>query len=359
MHKRVLIGLLALTAALAVVLVPGHGGASAAKSSDLVLPDLEQDLPRVLSVDPDGSGGWKLGFRSAVHNAGPGPMMVHGHRPDTSTPEMTADQLIVRADGSIATNPGIGKMQFVVAATHRHWHLLGFEVYELRRASDNKVVSPSTKTGFCLSDSSTDPNDMPPGKPDHAVNTSECGLNDPEALEVSEGISIGWNDVYDPFREGQDVSLNGVAAGQYMLVHRVNVDGRVRELGRFDDAATLLLQVGRPDGADGQPTVKTLRSCTAARQCYLKAPKIALAAVGRYARVGLHGVVKSVPASAHVKCARARSGGDCRVKFSGWRGTVQIRSLLVNGVPFYSWSARIKRHGHVRTGSGRVRVPGS
>ena len=58
-----------------------------------------------------------------------------------------------------------------------------------------------------------------------------------------EGLSPGWADDYKPNLEGQFLDVTSVPAGRYLLVHRTNVDGRLRESRRGNDAASVLLSL--------------------------------------------------------------------------------------------------------------------
>src|SRR5215204_3099060 len=105
--------------------VPGPAGQQ--------LPDLEQEAP-------------------AVRNVGLGPLVISGRRGSRRTPLMTATQRIQRADGAVDDVAGVGRLRYVVSPGHRHWHLLGFDRYTLRRAGGGRTVRRDRKTGFCLGD---------------------------------------------------------------------------------------------------------------------------------------------------------------------------------------------------------------
>ena len=117
-----------LQAAFVIVLMAGCG--SSGGSSAELLPDLVQSEPRALTVYREGDT-WRLAFLSAVENDGAGPMLLVGRRPDASTPAMTVEQLVRRADGSTTAYPVEGEIRFVHSETHRHWHFLDFERYDL------------------------------------------------------------------------------------------------------------------------------------------------------------------------------------------------------------------------------------
>ena len=136
---------LAAAAAL-VVPAPGEGGSTAAEHR----PDLVQRTPSDIRTR-ETSRGFEIGFDSAVENHGAGPLRVNGRR-SSGQRDMTADQLIKRADGSVSRIRGIGTIRYTRSRGHDHWHYLFFDRYELRRPSDHRLVRPHRKTGFCLGD---------------------------------------------------------------------------------------------------------------------------------------------------------------------------------------------------------------
>ena len=95
---------------------------------------------------------YRLGFRSAVSNVGDGPLVINGHRSGLDTETMVADQLVERDGAPQEVVPNVGELRYVVSPDHRHWHLLGFDRYELRRAGHRAAAVRDRKTGFCLGD---------------------------------------------------------------------------------------------------------------------------------------------------------------------------------------------------------------
>lgn len=215
-----------LKAALVVLLAAGCGGSGGSAAE--LLPDLVQSPPRALEVYQAG-GRWRLAFLSAVENDGHGPMLLTGSRPDESTPAMSVEQLVRRSDGSTATRDVDGQIRFVQSETHRHWHFLDFERYDILTA-EGDTVGRDQKTGFCLGDRYNASRSVElPGEPDQPVWTQECGRGQAERLIIREGISPGYGDDYVPRLEGQWIDITGLPAGRYVLRHRVNVDRILRE----------------------------------------------------------------------------------------------------------------------------------
>ena len=131
------------------------------------------------------------------------------------------------------------RLEFVVSETHQHWHLLGFERYELRTPA-GEPMGRDRKTGFCLGDRYDARSKVRiPGEPPRAVWTHNCAKNQPERLRVLQGISPGYSDDYVPNLEGQFVDVTDVPAGRYLLVHRVNSEDDLRESNYENNAASV------------------------------------------------------------------------------------------------------------------------
>jgi hypothetical protein len=179
---------------------------------------------------------------------------------------MSVTQLVRRSDGSTRARPVRAQIHYVREETHEHWHLLGFESYELRRARNDELVEPDQKTGFCLGDRyETDTGTTLPNEPPQPLWTEECGRNEPGLLSVEQGISPGYGDDYVPQLEGQFVDVTSVPAGRYVLVHRVNPEGVLEEETLSNNAASVLVRIRRDTG--DIPTVSVLARCPNSDSC--------------------------------------------------------------------------------------------
>jgi hypothetical protein len=250
------------------------------------LPDLDQVAPYLVSsvaVHRGKRTRFQLTFGSASQNVGAGPLIVVGHRASTAGALMTADQVIdtaESADGALGpqqTIPGVGVLRYTRSPDHSHWHFLAYMRYELRRASDFRRVGSDHKTGFCLGDrysvgvfglharalraqAAVGPGDF----------SDQCDRGRPNSLSLTEGISPGKGDDYKPRLEGQSIDITALPGGRYFLVHRTNVDRRIRESRYDNNVASALLQIARGrtrSGAFGPPTVRVLRSCSKTDRC--------------------------------------------------------------------------------------------
>jgi hypothetical protein len=303
-----------MSRALALVLLALLMAVPPAALAGDVLPDLDQETPGNLQVTSDRSGAiprFHLGFDSAVDNRGPGPLVIAGHRDSTAETGMVADQTISQSDGSTRSVPGVGSLEYVYSEDHDHWHYLGFDRYELRRARDYRLVAPDQKTGFCLGDRyETDQASTAPGEPEQAFYTGYCGRTHTELLSLVEGISPGYGDVYFANLEGQFVDVTGIPAGEYYLVHRVNADRKLAERDYGNDAASLRIAVSWPNGGTEAPSVRILRGCAAHDTCpgpRQRAPVLSQAAAERYARIGVRRVLGFRPRGFAIACKRVRS----------------------------------------------------
>jgi glucose/arabinose dehydrogenase len=267
--RRVLPVVLALVVTTVALVIAGR--ATSAPTGAERLPDLVQETPTGLVITRAGSGArasYLLGFRSAVSNVGDGPLLINGHRPGVQARTMVADQVIERDGAPQEVVPGAGQLRYVVSPDHRHWHLLGFDRYELRRAGQLTAAVRDQKTGFCLGDRYA-VTERPASAAPKPVYTSRCGLGEPQLFGVQEGISVGYGDDYKANLEGQYLRLTGLAAGRYVLVHQVNADRRLHELSYTNNAASLLLELR---WRHRQPMVRIIRDCPGTDRCDRRPP---------------------------------------------------------------------------------------
>jgi fibronectin type 3 domain-containing protein len=365
-----------------------------------MLPDLVQEPPTQVSITQS-SASYRLGFNSAVENHGAGPLIVNGHRASTATSAMTADQIVNLTDGTTQTISGVGSIAFY--APHNHWHYSGFDKYELRKSSDNSLVAPDQKNGFCLGDRYTpnsdgSRNENPPTGP---FTFNNCAPGDTSALNVTEGISVGYGDEYEPQLEGQYIDVTGVQPGNYLIVHRTNSDGALHETDTSNDVASVLVSMW-PNGY-GNLTgggVTVLKTCPGTATCSLSAsapspqsfrhnrwgipvgglpfqlrhspppddpPLLVKPAARFYAHLALQRIVGAGSSKAKVRCASSsRRAARCvigwRVNRSTYSGTLDISLPKKNNQYWWVYSARLVRKDasgirHINRAPKRVFVP--
>jgi hypothetical protein len=124
------------------------------------------------------------------------------------------------------------------------------------------------KTGFCLGDRyNLDPGSELPGEPENREWDTNCGPGQLDILGIEEGISVGWGDVYEAWRDGQYLDVTGLPAGRYLLVHRVNQGGLLKESSYANNASSKLISLTWPRGKSAPPKVRVLRSCPDTARC--------------------------------------------------------------------------------------------
>ena len=263
---RALIRLLPALGAIVLLVPTAIGLSQAEREGTARLPDLDQEPPTGLVItraDAPARATWRLGFRSAVSNVGDGPLILEGSRPTRVTRTMDADQVVVRDGAPQELVRGAGRLRYVRSSDHEHWHLLGFERYELRRPRGGRALVTDRKSGFCLGDRYPVTRRDLPARPGAPVYTSRCGLRRPGLLGIREGISVGYGDDYKANLEGQWLPLDGLAPGRYLLVHRVNADRRLRERSYSNNSASLLFRLRWRDG----PRIDVLATCASSARC--------------------------------------------------------------------------------------------
>jgi hypothetical protein len=232
-------------------------------------PDLEQRPPTDLSVKSDIRGGRRhflLGFDSATDNIGLGPVVITARRSSRSVPFMRASQIVRVVGRGRRTYPAVGVLRYVYSATHSHWHVMGFQRYELRTL-DGALLRRDRKSGFCLADHWAHAPGRFLNEPRSPVFKGYCKRGRPEALAVYQGTSVGYTDRYPSHFHGQNLDLTGVAAATYVLVHRANRSLLVRELRYENNAASLRIRISWPGGRAHPPRVRVLRTCPDSDRC--------------------------------------------------------------------------------------------
>ena len=217
-------------------------------------PNLLQRPPSGLVLEHEEQDRWLLGFTSMIDSRGPGILWVRGTR-TPGTQVMQVRQHVQLVGGNARVDAPSGELHYVVAPPHYHWHLLGFDHYELRNASDFKLRLRDYKSGFCLADHWGHAVGMAHGPPRFRGNCEQFHRN---ARFVQEGSSVGYTDRYPAFFHGQQLDVTKLPAGRYWLVHRANEDFHLRETSYSDNVASLLIRL---TWRNGTPSVTKLRTC--------------------------------------------------------------------------------------------------
>jgi hypothetical protein len=237
-----------------------------ARQAHQLLPDLMQTAPSDLSVaavQTSAGTRYQLGFTTTIENRGRGPLRIAGDRAGRARPVMSVSQHVKLRDGRWRWYRHRGVLRYAAAGDHHHWHLLGFDRYELR-ASGGRVLS-AHKLGFCLGDRirvSAVEADQPLRSLD-----PRCGRGRPGLLRLGEAISAGWADIYPAHIEGQYFDVTGLLPGRFRLTQTVNPLRRLVEARYANNVAWADIEIGAPPVDGSGPPVRLIASCGAPFRC--------------------------------------------------------------------------------------------
>ncbi len=237
--------LFALVALLSLALVP-H-----AEAEEPTLPNLRPEKPYDIQLgyadisdftDPTEA----LRFSMSSANVGNYALDLVGVPPKDET-RAAASQCVKWMDKVCTERQEAG--EFIFHPTHGHWHLDSFAAYELRKVtkkgavdmSRTGLVATSGKVSFCMMDSA-------PNQPSDSVAVGFYAT----CTGVYQGISAGWQDIYDYGLPGQQIVVKDVPDGRYALVVKSNVDGQLLETNYSDNTTFEIIDLGTPPGCVGR-----------------------------------------------------------------------------------------------------------
>ncbi|MDX6477334.1 MAG: hypothetical protein QOH95_2845 [Gaiellaceae bacterium] len=214
------------------------------------LPNLVELPPASLEIQATGGHDF-LRFTSTVENVGPGALVVVSTRVSSDAPFASVQVLGARRV------PVHVALRYRRSGGHDHFHLVGFQRYELRDGSGH-LLARDHKAGYCLGD-------RRPAGGERPRWTGSCGRGRPGALQIAQGLSPGFADPYASDLGGQSLDVTGLPAGEYVLVNLANPSRALRESAYGDDAASVRFVLGRPPAPAGIAFVQVLETCRSAR----------------------------------------------------------------------------------------------
>jgi Lysyl oxidase len=159
--------------------------------------------------------------------------------------DSNANGLYDRGVDAIGSERRFGCMRY--HAEHQHWHVLDFAAYTLRSEPSGQRVARARKVGFCLSDDrlafpapATPPAATYPFGP---PGSSGCDA------AATEGISVGWSDIYFLALPGQALAVDGLPAGRYCLIERADPGDLLSESDEADNVRRVELALRPRDFA--------------------------------------------------------------------------------------------------------------
>ena len=190
--------------------------------------------------EPTEPGRRLLRLTNAVANIGAGPLELNGG-PTNPDGTQVVFQRIYNSDNS-TTDREAGT--FTYHPEHGHIHFDDYAEYNLRAVTADDgvgdVIATGAKISFCLLDVDTYDSHLP-GHPRNGHYDS-CG--------TSQGISVGWADVYDSSLADQWIDITDVPDGTYWLESVVDRNNRLLESDETNNVARIKITLGPPPPDD-------------------------------------------------------------------------------------------------------------
>jgi hypothetical protein len=235
--------LVALVAVAVALQAPSPQPAFPATSGDQLLPNIQTLPPADLVVDVVG-GRKQLFLTNELANVQTGPVEVFPRRQDCNGDgdfenDRTGYQRVFfdsNGDGIFARDVDTtwSKQKagcFLFHPSHGHWHFQDYARYDLLRLSDGRRVRSHTKISFCIIDSNHRYPEVP-GSPDEPYYGS-CGA------DSTQGVSVGWADIYTIRTPGQYIDITGVPDGDYCVQATTDPSNRLVETDETDNSGSV------------------------------------------------------------------------------------------------------------------------
>jgi hypothetical protein len=230
----------ALCVAIAALLLASATETAVANAE--LLPDLRADKATDVHTTFAGDTRSELRLTTTFTNAGPGPLELYpvggvdcDGDGDPANDRLAYQRLFEDSDSNgvfdRALDMGSSSREagcMVFHPAHNHWHFDDFASYELLRPT-GELVAASEKVSFCLIDSIPfDPALL--GQPADPYYTT-CDQ------DATEGISVGWHDVYASYLPGQAIDIQGLPDGNYCLATKVDPSNLLVESNELNNEA--------------------------------------------------------------------------------------------------------------------------
>lgn len=182
-----------------------------------------------------------LRLTSLISNYGDGPMEIFGNLVGANTGQPVPAFQIIHWNNGQRTILGAGEFEY--HAVHNHWHwenLVNFKLADVVNGADpydpaNTLVGTNDKVSFCLVDFIKIPGFSGPGQPSNARYVSCMGN--------TQGISVGWTDIYISSLFGQWIVIDGIPDGLYWVILESDPMSLLQETDEADNKAAVKIQI--------------------------------------------------------------------------------------------------------------------
>ena len=221
------------------ILGSSHQRLQAGEDSALILPDIILRQSDLLDNDIRVSGGRTLlRLSNGTANAGVGPLYLYGATPGNDDGTQDVRQRVFREDGSFFERVA---GTFVYHPEHNHIHFEEWSQYRLRRIVGEDgvgdVVASGQKTSFCILDLGVYDRSLPDYVPGGFFRSCSS---------TTQGLSVGWIDVYSKSLPGQNIDITDVPDGHYWLESEVDPNNNVLESNEDNNIARVRVTIGNP-----------------------------------------------------------------------------------------------------------------
>ena len=195
-----------------------------------LLPDLVLTRPNELYIaDSEKTGRREIRFSTIVLNRGAGALELFGTY-DPARQATAVFQRIFRDDGTNEVRPA---GEFRYHTDHEHWHFEDFTVFELWTyrpdGSLETLMGTTGKISFCIRDSRPILSSAPRGY-------GKCENN-------VQGITAGWDDIYEAKVPRQQLELTGIPDGLYAIRYLVDPDDRILEESENNNFLVMFVEI--------------------------------------------------------------------------------------------------------------------
>lgn len=215
-------------------------GLSMSATGQQLLPDIVVDENRLRDNYIEvRDGRTYLRLSNGTANVGEGPLHIYGGASNGDGTQQV-HQRIFDADGTFVD---LLASNFVYHPGHNHIHVENWSSYRIRAVTPGggvgEILAEGQKTSFCIIDLGVYDSSLPGYVPGGRFRT--CG-------STTQGLSVGWVDIYSAGLAGQEIDVTGVPAGQYWLESVVDPDDDFIELDETNNAARILVTLGGGTG---------------------------------------------------------------------------------------------------------------
>lgn len=213
-------------------------GSDVARAQVDLLPDITirndelYDNVIVTNIVP---GRRHIRLSTGTPNEGAGKLYVYGGA-DLGNGKQQVIQRVYRSNGTFwERNAG----QFVYHPTHNHIHVEAWCQYRMREVLPGDgvgaVLAEGEKTSFCILDLAVFDSSLPGFPPGGQFNTCSS---------TTQGLSVGWMDIYSKELDGQWIDITDLPNGEYWLEAEVDPEGNFLESDETNNIGRIKVNIG-------------------------------------------------------------------------------------------------------------------